>query len=180
MNVIHYSHDLYNYEALELALHDTNVHRLMAFGVAGISVLADSLSAIKYAKVTPVRNDQGITTDFQIEGEFPFYGNDDDRVDDFAVWALKSFHSELSKTPTYRGAQHTLSVLTITSNVVYGKTTNSLWQKDGGNPLYGRDCTGALASLSTVAKLPYNACLDGISNLLYVDFELITYVAKLP
>lgn len=125
LNVIHYMHDKYAYEKIQMALHDTEVERFLACGVAGLSVITDSLSAIKYAKVTPVYNDEGLIYDFKIEGEFPKYGNDDDAVDDIAVEILKSFSSQLKKTPAYRNALHTLSVLTITSNVVYGKKTGA-------------------------------------------------------
>ncbi len=172
MNIIHYMHDKYAYEKTQMALHDTEVERFMAFGVAGISVITDSLSAIKYAKVTPIKGESGIIEDFTIEGDFPKYGNDDDRVDFIAKELVEKFIAELRKHKTYRNSIHTLSVLTITSNVVYGKKTGSTpdGRKDGeafapgANPMHNRETNGAIAALNSVAKIPYDACRDGISN----------------
>ncbi len=171
MNVIHYMHDKYAYERIEMALHDYAPLRTMAFGMAGMSVVADSLSAIRYAKVRVVRDDTGLVTDYQTEGTFPVFGNNDNRVDQIAVWLVSTFMSKLRKHPTYRHALHTQSVLTITSNVVYGKATGNTPDgrrhgepfAPGANPMHGRDSHGIHASAASVAKIPYRDAADGIS-----------------
>lgn len=172
LNIIHYMHDKYSYERIQLALHDAHVKRWFATGVAGLSVVADSLSAIKYAKVKTVRDENGVVVDFETEGDFPRYGNDDDRADEIAVWLLKTFMAKIKKCHTYRNSEPTTSILTITSNVVYGKATASLPDgrkageplSPGANPSYGAEQNGLVASLNSVAKLPYEYALDGISN----------------
>lgn len=171
LNIIHYMHDKYSYEALEFALHDNEIYRTMACGIAGLSVVADSLSAIKYAKVKVIRNEDGLAVDYEVEGDFPKYGNDDDRVDNIAISLIKTFMKKLAQHKTYRNAKPTLSVLTITSNVVYGKNTGNTPDGrragepfgPGANPLHGRDINGSIAVMNSVAKLPFEYASDGIS-----------------
>ena len=171
LNIIHYMHDKYSYEKLEMALHDLEILRTMACGIAGLSVVADSLSAIKYAKVKVIRDETGLATDYEVTGDFPKYGNDDDRVDQIAVDIVKKFMNKIRKQKTYRNAKPTMSILTITSNVVYGKNTGNTPDGrrsgepfgPGANPLHGRDTNGAIAVLNTIAKLPYSYSEDGIS-----------------
>ncbi len=181
MNIIHYMHDKYAYEKIQMALHDTAVGRFMAFGVAGLSVVADSLSAIKYGNVRPIKNQEGFIVDFETTGDFPKYGNDDDRVDDIAKNLTHKVITELRKTPAYRNAEHTLSVLTITSNVMYGKHTGATPDgrkasapfAPGANPMHNREENGALASLNSVSKISYNDCRDGISNTFSITPEAL-------
>lgn len=181
MNIIHYMHDKYAYEKLQMALHDSDAERLMGFGIAGLSVVADSLSAIKYAKVTPIKDERGIISDFKIDGDYPAFGNDDDRVDQIASMLAEEFITRLRKYPTYRNAIHTLSLLTITSNVVYGEKTGSTPDgrthgapfAPGANPMHGREKKGALASLQSVSKLNYDNCRDGISYTFTVTPEAL-------
>ena len=181
MNVIHYMHDKYAYEKIQMALHDTDVHRFMAFGIAGLSVVVDSLSAIKYASVAPIKDDNGYIVDFNTTGSFPKYGNDDDRVDLIAKETAHKVITELRKTPTYRDAEHTLSVLTITSNVMYGKNTAATPDgrkasapfAPGANPMHNREENGALASLNSVAKISYDDCRDGVSNTFSITPEAL-------
>ena len=181
MNIIHYMHDKYAYEKIQMALHDTEVHRFMAFGIAGLSVVADSLSAIKYANVKPIKDENGFIVDFETTGNFPKYGNDDDRVDLIAKELTHKVITELRKTPTYRNAEHTLSVLTITSNVMYGKNTGATPDgrgafqpyAPGANPMHNREENGALASLNSVAKISYDDCRDGISNTFSITPEAL-------
>ena len=171
LNIIHYMHDKYAYERLEMALHDTDIHRTMACGIAGLSVITDSLSAIKYAKVKPIKDENGIMIDFEVEGEYPCFGNDDDRVDDIALMVQKMFMDKLRKYPTYRDSEHTMSILTITSNVVYGEKTGTTPDgrkkgqpfAPGANPMYHREKSGIVAALNSVAKLDYDESKDGIS-----------------
>jgi len=171
MNLIHFSHDKYAYERSQMALHDTNVERTMAFGVAGLSVATDSLSAIRYARVKPLRDEHGIAKDFAIEGDFPCFGNDDDKVDNLAVELSHEFSTKLKEHPTYRNAEHTLSILTITSNVMYGLKTGATPDgrkakqpfAPGANPMHGRDKNGALSAMQSICKLSYDDCRDGIS-----------------
>ena len=173
LNAIHYMHDKYAYETIEMALHDKDIYQTMACGIAGLSVAADSLSAIKYAKVKVIRDENGIAVDYEITGDYPKYGNDDDRVDSIAVDIVKRFIKKIRKHPTYKNATHSLSILTITSNVVYGKATGNTPDGreagapfgPGANPLHGRDTNGALAVMNSVAKLPFDSAED--RNFLY-------------
>ena len=186
LNIIHYMHDKYCYEKLQMALHDKQVRRWFATGIAGFSVVADSLSAIKYAKVKPIRDENGIVVDYEVEGDFPKYGNDDDRADDIAVWLLQTFMKKLKKHHTYRESEPTTSILTITSNVVYGKATGALPDgrkagaplSPGANPSYGAEQNGLLASLNSVAKLPYEWALDGISNTQTINPDAIGHTPE--
>ena len=171
MNVIHYMHDKYAYERIEMALHDYAPQRTMAFGMAGLSVVADSLSAVRHAKVKVIRDETGLVTDFETEGQYPQFGNNDNHVDQIAIWLVSTFMSKLRRYPTYRNAIHTQSILTITSNVVYGKNTGNTPDgrrrgepfAPGANPMHGRDQLGILASAASVAKIPYRDAADGIS-----------------